>query len=382
MKKKTWLIGGLVATVVVLVNCSKNDLAASASLSPLPLSVTAPADNPQTAQKIALGKLLFWDPILSGRKDVACATCHHPSLGYADARDLSIGVNGQGLGTARRFLSPNAIPFVKRNSLSIINTAFNSISADGVCTPSTAAMFFDNRTHSLELQSLEPIKTLEEMRGTAIAAASILDSVVLRLKAIPEYVQLFSDAFQTTDAVNIQNMGKAIASFERSIVSNHSPFDEYMRGNKSAMTSAQIQGMNAFAASGCVKCHSGPMFSDYSLHVLSVPDNPKLPTDAGANGIYAFRTPSLRNLSLTGPYMHSGVFTSLDAVLNFYDQIGEGHSQNAHVGNNQLDGNLQRINRNDVNNIIQFLSALNDASFDKTIPATVPSSLHPGGNVQ
>ena len=125
-----------------------------------------------------------------------------------------------------------------------------------------------------------------------------------------------------------KNLGKAIASYERSILSNQSPFDKYMRGDKSAMSSAQLQGMNAFAANGCNKCHSGSMFSDYALHVLSVPDNAKQSTDDGANGSYAFRTPSLRNLLLTAPYMHSGVFSSLSEVLNFYDQVGEGRLQN------------------------------------------------------
>lgn len=120
---------------------------------------------------------------------------------------------------------------------------------------------------------------------------------------------------------------------------------------------------------------------DFQLQVLSVPDNSKLPTDAGANSTYAFRTPSLRNLALTAPYMHSGVFTSLDQALNFYDQVGDRRSQNAHVSANNLDGKLQHINNNDRQLIIQLLNALNDNSFDKTIPARVPSNLHVGGNL-
>lgn len=384
--KKLQIISALILLVAVLVCCSKEDVRdlvrATADFKALPLSITTPVDNPQTAQKIALGKLLFWDPVLSGGKDVACATCHHPSFGYSDGLDLSIGVNGQGLGTARHFLSSTTTSFAKRNSLSVINTAFNGITAAGLYDPSTAAMFFDNRTHSLEGQSLEPIKTLEEMRGRAISSDVILDSVVLRLKGIPQYAQLFSDVFQTTSAVTVQNLGRAIAAYERTIISNHAPYDEYIRGNGSAMTNAQIQGMNAFVSNGCNKCHSGPMFSDYALHVLSVPDNPKLPTDAGANGTYAFRTPSLRNLSFTAPYMHSGVFASLNAVLDFYERVGNHRSQNRNVGSNQLDGNLQRMNEREKGAIIQFLNALNDAGFDKSIPASMPSGLHPGGNVQ
>jgi cytochrome c peroxidase len=379
--KKLAIINTLVLLTVIFVRCSKNDAVDNADFKALPLSVSTPPDNMQSAEKIALGRLLFWDPVLSGNKDVACASCHHPSFGYSDGLDLSIGVNGQGLGIARHFISPNNIPFAKRNSLSIINTAFNGIMTDGTCVPATASMFFDNRTQSLELQSVEPIKTMEEMKGKTISSTVILDTILSRLKAIPQYKQLFDEAFQTTDAVTTQNLGKAIAAYERTIVSNHSSYDEYIRGNKSALTATQIRGMNAFASNGCINCHKGPMFSDYALHILSVADNAKLPTDAGANGTYAFRTPGLRNLSLTGPYMHSGVFRSLDEVLDFYERVGDHRSQNTHVGNNQLDENLRRLNGNDKEAIIEFLQALNDDSFDKTIPASVPSGLHPGGRI-
>ncbi len=382
MGKKLPVILGLAILVTIFVQCAKTGAdAVSADFKALPLAVISPADNVQTPQKIALGQALFWDPVLSGNKDVACASCHHPSLGYSDHLDLSIGVNGQGLGTGRHFLSPNTIPFAKRNALSIINTAFNGMGIDGTYNPATAAMFFDNRSQSLEAQSVEPIKTMEEMKETSIAATNILDTIVIRLKNIPQYQQLFTVAFGAANSISTQNLGKAIAAYERSIVSNQSPYDKYVRGDKTALTPIQVQGMQAFANDGCNKCHSGPMFSDYSLHVLSVPDNAKMPVDAGANNTYAFRTPSLRNLSLTAPYMHSGVFTSLDQVLNFYDQIGDRRSQNGHVSNNQIDGNIQRFNRNDQNAILQFLNALNDANFDKTIPATVPSGLHPGGNL-
>lgn len=382
MRKKLPVVFGLVLIVTASVQCSKTDADINnVAFKALPLSVIFPAENLQTPSKIALGQLLFWDPMLSGGKEVACASCHHPSLGYSDHLDLSIGVNGQGLGTSRHFLSPNTIPFARQNALSIINTAFNGIGADGTSNPATAAMFFDNRSRSLEAQSVEPIKTMEEMKGQSIAAANILDTVIVRLKNIPQYQQLFTAAFGVANAISTQNLGKAIAAYERSIISNQSPYDKYIRGDKTAMTAIQIQGMQVFADNGCDKCHSGPMFSDYSLHILSVPDNAKLPTDAGANGTYAFRTPSLRNLSLTAPCMHSGVFNSLDQVMNFYDQIGDRRSQNGHVNNNQIDGNIQRFNRNDQNAILQFLNALNDGNFDKTIPATVPSGLHPGGNL-
>lgn len=134
-------------------------------MSALPTDVAVPADNPTTPEKIALGRLLFWDPILTGPKDVACATCHHPDLGYADDRDLSIGVNGTGLGAARSFVAGHPAHFVKRNSQTVLNSAFNGISAAGHYAPADAPMFWDARVRSLETQALEPIKALEEMRG-------------------------------------------------------------------------------------------------------------------------------------------------------------------------------------------------------------------------
>jgi cytochrome c peroxidase len=145
---------------------------------------------------VALGKLLFWDPILSGNGDVACATCHHANYGYAENLDISIGVNGIGLGSARRLgSSSQAIPLVRRNSQTLLNSAFNGIDQQGHYNPSTAPMFWDIRAQSLEAQALVPIKTLEEMRGTSYSEEQALDAVTVRLKAILEYRTLFATAF-------------------------------------------------------------------------------------------------------------------------------------------------------------------------------------------
>jgi cytochrome c peroxidase len=252
---------------------------------------------------------------------------------------------------------------------------------NGNYDPVTAPMFFDNRKQSLEMQSLEPIKALEEMRGNIFTAANALDSVVARLKNIPEYQTLFQTVFSASNSINADNMAKAIASFERSLISINSAYDNYIRGQTTAMTQTQIQGMNAFIQIGCAKCHSGPMFSDYQLHILSVPENSKISTDSGANKTYAFRTPTLRNLSFTAPYMHNGTIQTLDQVMQFYDQLGNGRSQNPHIPNSNLDTKLSGINDNQRALIIEFLKALDDNSFDKTIPARVPSNLNPGGNI-
>jgi len=353
-------------------------------LSALPQVITAPPDNLPSPAKVALGRLLFWDPILSGNKDVACGTCHHPRFGYAENLDISIGVNGVGLGDTRQFLSPNSIPFVKRNSQTILNTAFNGLDSQSHYNPSAAPMFWDLRAQGLEAQALLPIKTFEEMRGNAYSEENALDTVVARLRAIPEYRLLFTRAFGSDPAISAENLGKALAAFQRTLVANNSPFDRYMRGDSAAMTSAQIQGMRRFERVGCMNCHSGPMFSDYKLHVLAIPDNRKLPdSDQGANQTYAFRTASLRNLAYTAPYMHSGAFSTLDDVLDFYDG-GRRRPRNRNVRRDQLDPLLGRLRGvdNSERDLIEFLNALNDDSFDQTIPLLVPSGLHPGGRIE
>lgn len=355
------------------------------SSSRLAAFANSPADNPTSAAKVTLGKMLFYDPILSGKKDVACATCHHPSTGYSDGLDLSIGVNATGFGSNRHFLTPNTIAFVKRNSQTILNTGFNGMNTAGVYNPSTAPMFWDNRTQSLENQSLGPIATLEEMRSTTYPEAIALDSVVARLRNITEYRTLFQAAFgNTTQPVTAVNLGKAIASFERTLITNNSPYDRFQRGDRTALTAQQVQGMQSFRDAGCATCHSGDMFSDYQLHVLSVPDNAKNATsDAGANNTYAFRTASLRNLQFTAPFMHSGVFQDLNQVLGFYGRIAGGNSQNPNVNIRQVDPLIRQVRIGGrQQEIIAFINALSDNSFDKTIPTRVPSNLNPGGNIR
>lgn len=373
---------------VVLNACNRQrDGIAPAVLTTVPTSATTAgtASDATSLAQIALGKALFWDPILSGGKDVACATCHHPNNAYTDGLDLSLGENAKGYGTARRFNLPNDVTFTKRNSPTVLNTAFNGMDANGLFNPTTAPMFWDSRMTSLELQATGPLTTFEEMRGHAYAESVALDSLVARLAAIADYQSLFQQAFGPQQPITATNVGKAIAAFERTLTALNSPYDRYQNGDKTAMTAAQIQGMQTFVNEGCAVCHSGAMFSDYQPHVLSVPDNPKLAvSDAGVRGTYAFRTPSLRNVALTAPYMHNGTFQSLAQVVNFYDRIGDGNSQNPHVARQQLDANVRRINlrNNEQAQIVAFLNALTDPSFDKSIPTRVPSQLNPGGSIR
>ncbi|CAM4086027.1 cytochrome-c peroxidase [Zobellia nedashkovskayae] len=351
----------------------------------LPRTVKSPADNPSTPEKEALGKLLFYDPILSGNKDVACATCHHPNNGYAEFLDISIGPNASGLGTQRKFNASNDIPFVKRNAQTIINSAYNGMDAFGNYEPSEATMFWDDRAKSLEKQALEPIKAFEEMRGHGFTEDNILQVVVDRIKDIPEYQKFFASVFDEPDAVSVDNLAKAIAAFERSLVTNNSRFDQYMRGDQDAILISEKEGFELFKSVGCVNCHNGPMFSDYKMHVLGAPENNKLARpDAGFKDTFAFRTPTLRNLRFTPPYMHNGSLSSLKKVLEFYEDIANGKERNEHVSVQKYDPFVRELDLSvkEMSQIISFLNTLNDTDFDKTIPERVPSGLAVGGNIQ
>ena len=376
------------------------------TVSALPLTQEAPGYNPTTPEKVELGRLLFWDPLLSGPQDVACATCHHPINGYAEDRDLSLGVSGTGRGRFRRDGT-----LVKRNSPTVLNVAFNGIDASGSYDPATAVAFWDNRIRSLESQALEPLKSFEEMRGDTYPEDEALARVVAKLQANAEYPSLFAEAFGSEQPVTAENLGRAIAAFMRSLLANNAPFDRYMRGDSSAMTTEQVRGMERFEEIGCIRCHNGPMFSDYKLHTMGVPDNPALlsgettpASDGGAQNppcpaggapeptaaylaacdSYAFRTASLRNLELTFPYGHNGMFRTLNAVVGFYESTIAGESRNPNVPFEELDPllrQLQNVDEEDVD-LIEFLYALSDDSFDRTIPESLPSGLPVGGNIQ
>lgn len=379
---KSTLIVSLMASIFVFYSCQDEITIVEQNheefISALPQDVLYPIDNPYTPEKENLGRFLYWDPILSGTKDVACVSCHHPELGYADGLDFSQGVGGNGLGPDR-----SGGVKTKRNAPTVINTAFNGIDNDGVYSPESAPMFWDNRAEGLEGQALLPMLSKEEMRGEAIAEEFIMDTIIQRLNAIPEYVVQFEQAFGSVE-INQEKILAAIATFERGIVANNSRFDQYMRGDENAMTAFEIQGMNAFIQVGCADCHSGPMFSDYELHTIGVMEN-GTPPDAGATNSFDFRTPTLRNLNLTAPYMHNGLHNTLEDVMEFYEEIAEGDNDelNNNVSENQLDEEMQDLELDDdvIDEIIAFLNTLNDDNFDKTIPASVPSGLPVGGNI-
>src|SRR5260370_2518146 len=270
-----------VATVAVFLYMGVGAVAQSKStLSALPPTPQAPKDSPTTPEKVALGRLLFWNPLLSGPQDVACASCHHPQNGYAEDRDLSLGVTAIGLGSKRHQAPGSTIPIVKRNSPTVLNIAFSGSDQSGSYDPATAPMFWDLRVKSLEKQALEPLKAHEEMRGNTYPDDEALATVVAKLQANAEYRSLFAGAFGSAQPVNSENLGRAIAAFERTLLANNSPFDRYMRGDRSAMTEEQVSGMRRFESVGCGKGPNGPLFSVDKLQVIGVPDNPARPPPA------------------------------------------------------------------------------------------------------
>src|SRR5262245_51323835 len=356
------------------------------TVSALPPTPHEPGNYPTTTAKVSLGSLLFWDPLLSVPEDVACATCHHPQNAYAEDRDLSLGVTGIGLGRFRRQAPGSSIPIVKRNSPTVLNIAFSGSDESGRYDPATAPMFWDMRKKSLESQALEPLKSHEEMRGNTYPEDEAVARVVAKLQANAEYRSLFAGAFGSEQPVNAENLGRAIAAFERTLLANNSPFDRYMRGDRGAMTAEQVSGMQRFERIGCIKCHKGPMFSDYKLHVMGVPDNPALPaSDEGAQqNTYAFRTASLRNLTFTAPYSHNGMFRTLVDVVGFYEDTRAGRARNPNVSSEELDPLVRELGEVEADDVelIEFLRALSDDSFDRTIPERVPSGLPVGGRIQ
>lgn len=377
----TFLIAGCDDFDAAPVNFSQEDIVPVGMIQTLEIQERVLGSLPETAPMVdlkqaELGRLLFWDPILSGDRDVACATCHLPEASYTDGQHQAIGVGGSGRGEDRTVGHTGRVP---RNSPSVLNTAWNGINELSVFDPAMAPMFWDNRVVSLESQALEPLRSREEMRGDSISEDMIDTEIAERLNANTAYQQAFSDAFGIT-LISISDVAQALASFQRSLVANQSPFDRWMRGDASAMTDRQISGMQEFVIAGCADCHSGPMFSDFEPHVLGVQEGIDVTEPDTGSGEFAFRTPTLRQLASTGPYFHAGQFNSLSDAIDFYDEPRS--SNNPNVASSELDPELLEVPEMEDGRgaIIQdFLEALNDDSFDKVAPESVPSGLPPGG---
>lgn len=353
----------MLTTLVVILAAATSEPQPNTQIEALPKSAALPGDTPA---KIALGRLLFFDPILSATRDVSCATCHHPQHGWADGRPTPLGVHASGIGPARKLIQGAPFLPLTRNTPTILNTAFNGIESGKPFDPAKSPMFWDNRVSSLEAQALVPIRQNAEMRSDVCNEAEAVPAMVKRLQNIPEYVKLF----QTE--ITAEKVTQAIAAYERTLITPDSPFDRFMRGDKSAMTAQQQQGMVAFQKAGCALCHNGPMLSDFKLHAIGLTDSATNRTE--------FRTPSLRNLKHTAPYMHHGGSTTLDEVLLFYDRLMDQAAETFEGGDTSLpplDPLLRQMNMlpEDHEPIKAFLDSLKSDDYDKSVPDRVPSGL-------
>jgi len=317
----------------------------------------APPDNPSTPEKASLGRLLFFDPVLSRDNDMSCSTCHHPDLGFSDGRQTGMGAGGTGYGVQRT----GGVVF-PRNTLTQWNVAYNK------------SLLWNGSLSTLEQVIAGTMVSPEEF-------ASNPDQVVDELRTIPEYVHLFDAAFGSdAEAVSFVNIARAIATFQRSLISNNSPYDRYAAGDFDALTPQQRRGLALFRSSRtrCNDCHSAPTFSDDGFSVTGVPPLPGTEYDPGRaavdpQGMYrAFKAPTLRNIALTAPYMHNGVFPSLEKVMDFYAQ-GGGRKD----GVENMDVHVQGFTLTDSERaeLVAFLYALTDEGNLAEIPASVPSGL-------
>jgi cytochrome c peroxidase len=300
-----------------------------------------------TAKRIALGRVLFADPILSGPGTRSCQSCHQPDKAFTDGlvKNTIIGSNNKP---------------VRRNSPTLLNAALQG------------AQFDDLRVVSLEDQAQAVVQNKDEMHGSMKVAAK-------RLWANKSYRELFTEAFPKKGRTDIDTLevANAIGAYVRSLVALNSRFDEYMRGNKTAMNPQEIHGFNLFMGKAkCGTCHYMPLFNGsfpprYVLiesEVIGVPktiDETAIDTDMGRYNVlktpafkHAFKISTVRNAALTAPYMHNGVFATLDQVMDFYNK-GGGAGIGYKVDNQTLDPGKLNLTKQETADVIAFIKSLN-----------------------
>ncbi|QEG23045.1 cytochrome-c peroxidase [Mariniblastus fucicola] len=257
-----------------------------------------PKDNPLTPEKIELGELLFFDTALSADNSMSCATCHDPELGWGNGEKIAEGASGvRG----------------KRNVLSILNVGFYS-----------KHLFWDGRVRTLEQQALVPVFESSEMGMTSEA------ELLGRLKENDDYQKRFAEAFG--DGITAANVAKALASFQRTIYVKEIPYDRYLAGDKTAMSASAIRGSEIFRHRrvNCVACHPAPLFTDHLPYNIGIGMDQEEP-DWGFHHTKGwaywgkFRSPSLRGIDQTGPYMHDGSLATLEEVVEYYNKGGIEH---------------------------------------------------------
>ncbi|MEX2176882.1 MAG: cytochrome c peroxidase [Pirellulaceae bacterium] len=324
---------GILCSVAAV--CAADDLAKPPlGLKPVPV----PEDNPLTAEKIELGKQLFFDPRLSCDETVSCASCHDPKKGWSNGEAVATGVRTQKGG---------------RSAPTIINSAYSEL------------QFWDGRALMLEGQALGPIQNSIEMDHK-------LEDCVLKLNAIDGYREQFQKVFGTD--VTSDGIAKAISAFERTILSGDAPYDRFKAGNKSALSDSAQRGMKVFFGKGqCSSCHTGPSFSDFSFHNLGVglekekPDLGRYEVTKVLGDKGAFKTPTLREIARTAPYMHDGRFQTLEEVVEYYNKGG--------FANPQLDEGIfaLELKQDEKADLIKFLTeGLSSSSYPDIEPPKLP----------
>lgn len=293
----------LVSTMMMtgLLGVSASALAVDWASMVLPDQPPIPADNPQSEAKIKLGKALFFDPRASSTGTVSCNSCHNVMEGGDDSRPNSFGVHGKQGG---------------RGAPTVWNAAFLSV------------QFWDGRAPTLEEQAKGPVANPIEM---GMAAP---EDAMKRVRVMPEYQKMFEEAFGK-DAMTVDNAAKAVAAYERTLITPNAPFDKYAKGDKDAMTEQQVRGMNTFGELGCTSCHTGVAFAGPKMEMgqgffMKFPTFPgseyeekyDLLSDPGRAEAtkndadkHMWRVPTLRNIALTAPYFHNGAVKTLDEAV-------------------------------------------------------------------
>ncbi len=299
-----------------------------------------PADNPQTPTKIELGRMLFFDKRLSKTNTIACANCHMPALAFTDGQSVSMGINRLQGG---------------RSAPTAINRVYSKL------------QFWDGRAQTLEEQSTGPFVNAVEH------GFFDYDEMTTKMKKVSGYRELFKEVF--AEDITEKNIGKAIASFQRTLISGNSPADRFdFGGDEQALTASAQRGLELGGGKArCTRCHSGFNFSDEKFHNLGIGwdtnqvDLGRYMVTKDPEDIGAFRTPTLREISRTAPYMHDGRFGTLEEVVNFYNQGG---MRNPHLDNTIIPLELTESERQDV---VAFLRSLNGEGWQHvTAPIEFP----------
>lgn len=303
-------------------------------------------------QQIDLGRFLFFDPALSGDGTQSCASCHEPDKGFADGLALSTGAQGRK---------------TSRSSPTLWNSAFLS------------SFFWDARASSLEEQAQGPLYAAVEMNNTP-------EQLLATLNDNDIYPRLFAQAFDAQGEINLDQIYAALTAFQTSMVSLNSRYDQYAHGNHQALSEDEIAGFNVFRSfvARCSECHTPPLFTNNQIAVIGAPEPEGIALDVGAEKTFnaeklkgGFKVPTLRNIDLTAPYMHSGVFENLRDATEFYTK-GRGHAVPEGV-DMQLHWHIWEpdLTDHELDLIVTFMKTLTDETFKPVTPEAVPSGLTP-----